>query len=78
MGQLLALTGRAAGSTQWIPLQSSLPAHRSGVALDFPVCLHSQTVVGQFDCGRLPGWKRGRAGRIFVGWQMPLARTCLK
>jgi hypothetical protein len=39
---------------------------------------NSKLVVGQFDCGRLPGWKRGRAGRIFVGWQMPLARTCSK
>jgi hypothetical protein len=24
-------------------------------------------VVGQFDCGRVPGWKMGRAVRIFVG-----------
>ena len=26
-------------------------------------------VVGQFDCGRLPGWKTGSARRILLLWQ---------
>ena len=26
-------------------------------------------VAGQFDCGRIPGWKRGGSGRIFRGWR---------
>jgi hypothetical protein len=25
--------------------------------------------VGQFDCGRLPGWKMGGSGRIFRAWR---------
>ena len=26
-------------------------------------------VVGQFDYGRVPGWKTGGSGRIFWGWR---------
>jgi hypothetical protein len=39
-------------------------------------CGATNRVVGQFDCGRLTGWKTGCPGRIFAGWHERNTNPC--